>query len=299
MSELNGIICMNKPTDFTSFDVVAKLRGILKTKKLGHAGTLDPMATGVLPIFVGNATKACDILPNSDKSYTAGFKLGVTTDTQDCTGKILQERLPANVTSDKVEGMLDNFRGDIMQIPPMFSAVSINGQRLYDLARQGIEIEREPRPITIFKLELLEFDEGTSTGRLEISCSKGTYIRTIIHDLGECLGCGGIMTSLVRTTAAGFDLSNCFTFEDLQGMNGDFTKIILPIEKVFSDLPKITLNEAQTRMYKNGIKLDISRIEFTDCNDRYAVYGEEEFLGTAKIDRLKNELRIEKNFYDR
>lgn len=296
---MNGIICINKPTDFTSFDVVAKLRGILKTKKLGHAGTLDPMATGVLPIFVGNATKACDILPNSDKSYCAGFKLGITTDTQDCTGKTLIERLPTGINSDKIEEALKSFRGDIMQIPPMFSAVSIGGQRLYDLARKGIEVEREARPITIFKLELLDYDEINFCGRLEISCSKGTYIRTIINDLGEALGCGGIMTSLVRTTAAGFNLSDCVTFEDLIGMNGDFSAILLPIEKVFSDLPKIQLNDVQTKMYKNGIKLDSNRIEFEDCGARYSVYSTTEFLGTAYIDREKNELRIEKNFYDR
>ena len=296
---MNGIICINKPTDFTSFDVVAKLRGILKTKKLGHAGTLDPMATGVLPIFVGNATKACDILPNSDKTYVAGFKLGITTDTQDFTGKTISERSPIGATHEKVSASLEVFRGDIMQIPPMFSAVSINGQRLYDLARKGIEVEREARPITIFKLDLLEYDEESFCGKLEISCSKGTYIRTIIHDIGEVLGCGGIMISLIRTTAAGFNLSDCVTFEDLIGMNGDFSSVLLPIEKVFFDLPEIKLNEAQTRMYKNGIKLDTDRIKFDGGADRYAVYSESEFLGTAKIDTEKKELRIEKNFYDR
>ncbi len=292
------MICIDKPAGFTSFDVVAKLRGILKTKKLGHAGTLDPMATGVLPIFAGNATKCCDILPNSDKTYVAGFKLGLTTDTQDFTGKVLLERSPIGITSGKIEEAAKSFCGDIMQIPPMYSAVSVNGQRLYDLARKGIEIEREARPITVYKLELMEFDAAELCGKLEISCSKGTYIRTIIHDLGEALGCGGIMTSLVRTAAAGFTLSDCVTFEDLINMNGDFSGILLPTERVFDTLPEITLNEVQTRMYKNGIKLDINRIVFTDCSDRYRLFGGGDFLGIGKIDREKAELRTEKNFFN-
>ena len=295
---LNGIICINKPQDFTSFDVVAKLRGILKEKRLGLAGTLDPMATGVLPVFVGFATKACDILPESDKTYEAGFLLGKTADTQDCTGKILSQKSIDGITSQKIESVLSSFRGDIMQIPPMYSAVSVNGQRLYELARKGIEVPREPRPITVYKFSLIDYNETTGEGHFVISCSKGTYIRTLIHDVGEALGSGGIMTSLVRTEAAGFNLDDCVTFEELQ-RTSDFSKYILPIEKVFSDLPVIKLTEKQTGMYKNGIKLDVNRIVFDDIAERYAVYSEKEFLGTAFIDREKNELRIEKNFYNR
>ena len=187
MSGLNGILCINKPEGFTSFDVIAKLRGILKTKKLGHAGTLDPMATGVLPVFAGFATKACDILPDSDKSYIAGFRLGVTTDTQDRTGTILHQRPANHLTAEMIEQALPAFRGEILQLPPMYSAVSVNGQRLYELARKGIEVERTPRPITIYRLELLRYDPASQEGEMEISCSKGTYIRTILHDLGETL----------------------------------------------------------------------------------------------------------------
>ncbi len=210
---MNGIIVVNKPQDFTSFDVCAKMRGILGTKKIGHAGTLDPMATGVLPIFVGTATKACDILPDNDKVYLAGFRLGATSDTQDVWGDVT-EKSETPISRSEVEGILPNFRGDIMQIPPMYSAVQVNGQRLYDLARQGIVVKREPRPIKIHRLELKEYLENQ--GFLEISCSKGTYIRTLINDIGEGLAVGGIMTSLVRTKAAGFTLSDAITLEELQ-----------------------------------------------------------------------------------
>ena len=194
-SNVNGILCIDKPQDFTSFDVVKKLRGMTKIKKLGHAGTLDPMATGVLPVFFGAATKACDILPNQNKRYTAAFQLGMTTNTQDIWGEELSRR-ESHVAKDDILALLPRFRGDIEQTPPMFSAIQINGQRLYDLARKGIEIERQPRPIHIFRFELLSFDEESQTGTLDIGCSKGTYIRTLIHDLGEKLGTGGVMTAL-------------------------------------------------------------------------------------------------------
>lgn len=297
---MNGIICMNKPEGFTSFDVIAKMRGILRTKKLGHAGTLDPMATGVLPVFAGTATKACDILPNHDKTYEAGFRLGVVTDTQDVSGTVLEES-SARISEEEILRALPEFRGDILQIPPMYSAVSINGQRLYDLARKGIEVEREPRPITVYTLELLSYNSAERSGKLKISCSKGTYIRTIIHDLGKALNCGGIMTSLVRTEAAGFTLADCTDFTELEALReaGDFSKVLLPIEKVFEELPEIRLGEVQTRMYKNGIKLDLKRIRIPRKADRYRVSGCGEFLGTAYPDPEQGVLRIEKNFFDR
>ena len=212
MSELNGIICVYKPVGFTSFDVIAKMRGILKMKKLGHAGTLDPMAEGVLPVFAGCATKACDMLPDHDKVYRAGFRLGVTTDTQDSSGTVISEN-DTPVYKDGLISAAECFRGDIMQLPPMYSAVSVNGKRLYELARQGKTVEREPRPITVYSLDIKEYDEQTRSGVMEISCSKGTYIRTLINDIGDKLGCGGIMTSLVRTAACGFTLDDCVTIE--------------------------------------------------------------------------------------
>lgn len=297
-SELCGIICVDKPQGFTSFDVIAKMRGILKMKRLGHGGTLDPMATGVLPVFAGKATKACDILPDRDKEYRAGFKLGVTTDTQDITGTVTKERT-ANVTTEQLEKALESFRGEIMQVPPMYSAVSVGGKRLYDLARQGIEIEREARGITVYGLEITEFDVGEQSGTLKISCSKGTYIRTLINDIGEALGCGGVMTSLVRTRACGFELSQCVTLEQLQAAaeDGDFSPFVKPVEEVFAYLPAVRLSPTQERMYRNGVKLDLDKLRFDKSAERAAVYGEGGFIGTAFPDTAGGVLRVDKNFY--
>lgn len=297
-NELCGIICVNKPQGFTSFDVIAKMRGILKMKRLGHAGTLDPMATGVLPVFAGRATKACDILPDRDKTYEAGFRFGITTDTQDVTGTVTEER-PANVTSKQLEQVLGSFRGDIMQVPPMYSAVSVGGKRLYDLARKGIEVEREARAVTIYKLDILSFNEMEQSGILTVSCSKGTYIRTLINDIGETLGCGGIMTSLVRTAACGFTLSDCVTIEQLQDIaneGGDFSPFIKPIENVFAELPAVRLSPAQEKMYRNGVKLDLNRINCSKSAECVKVYGESGFIGTALPDHENGILRVEKTF---
>ncbi|MBD5158816.1 MAG: tRNA pseudouridine(55) synthase TruB [Ruminococcus sp.] len=295
---MNGILCIDKPQDFTSFDVVAKLRGILGMRRLGHAGTLDPMATGVLPVFVGNATKACDIMPDNSKSYKAGFRLGQTTDTQDITGTILttSEKM---VSEDDIDKILPEFTGKIMQIPPMYSAVQVKGQRLYDLARQGIEIERQPREIDVEKISLIDYDEKTRTGNITISCGKGTYIRTIIHDIGGKLGCGGIMTSLVRTSASGFTLDDCYTLEQVQQARNEncLESLILPVERLFNTLPKIRLNEHQTKLYRNGVKLDLERINNIKSDVRdYAVYGyDSNFIGTALAEHDNGILRIGKN----
>ncbi len=295
---MNGIICVNKPQGFTSFDVIAKLRGIMKIRRLGHGGTLDPMATGVLPVFVGTATKACDIMPDNTKSYRAGFKLGQVTDTQDITGEVLAFSDMA-VSRDALEAAIPDFVGDIMQLPPMYSAVQVNGQRLYDLARQGVEVERQPRQIHVDKLILTEYDEDTREGVLEIYCGKGTYIRTIINDIGEKLGCGGIMTSLVRTSSGGFTLAECYTMEEIQQAADEnrLEELILPIERVFASLPKLRLNEVQTRMYKNGVKLDISRVHHIKVNvELYSVYGSDGgFIGTAFADHENGILRVAKN----
>lgn len=295
---MNGIICVNKPQGFTSFDVIAKLRGIMKIRRLGHGGTLDPMATGVLPVFVGTATKACDIMPDNTKSYRAGFKLGQVTDTQDITGEVLTSSDIA-VSRDALEAVIPDFVGDIMQLPPMYSAVQVNGQRLYDLARQGVEVERQPRQIHVDKLILTEYDETTREGVLEIYCGKGTYIRTIINDIGEKLGCGGIMTSLVRTSSGGFTLADCHTMEEIQQAADEnrLEELILPIERVFASLPKLRLNEVQTRMYKNGVKLDISRVHHIKSEvELYSVYGcDGVFIGTAFADHENGILRVAKN----
>lgn len=294
-SELCGVICVNKPAGFTSFDVIAKMRGILKMKRLGHTGTLDPMATGVLPVLAGRATKACDILPDRDKTYRAGFKLGITTDTQDITGTVLSEKSAEDIGFEAAEKALERFRGDIMQLPPMYSAVSVNGKRLYELARKGIEVEREARPVTIYKLKLLEYGEAEKCGTLEISCSKGTYVRTLINDIGDALGCGGVMTSLVRTKACGFTLEDCVTLEQLQEMS-DFSKILKPVEELFADCPAVRLRGAQERMYRNGVKLDLDRLRVSPNAERVRVCGEEGFIGTAVPDRENGILRVERNF---
>lgn len=296
-NELCGIICVNKPAGFTSFDVIAKMRGILKMKRLGHAGTLDPMATGVLPVFAGRATKACDILPDRDKTYKAGFKLGITTDTQDITGKVTSEKIAEGIGHNEVNAVLERFSGNILQIPPMYSAVSINGKRLYELARQGAEVEREARPVTIYELALLEYNEAEQQGTLEISCSKGTYIRTLINDIGDALGCGGVMTSLVRTRACGFALEDCVTLEQLQAAE-DIFKFVKPVEELFSDCPVLRLHGAQERMYRNGVKLDLDKIRTDTSVKRVRVYGEGGcFIGTAVPDRENGILRVERNFF--
>lgn len=299
LAELCGIVCVNKPAGFTSFDVIAKMRGILKMKRIGHAGTLDPMATGVLPVFVGRAAKACDILPDHNKTYRAEFRLGATTDTLDSTGNTVSENNSA-VSRTELLAALENFRGEITQIPPMYSAVSVNGKRLYELARQGVDVERPERKVTVYSLELLDYNEETRSGTLEISCSKGTYIRTIINDVGDVLGCGGIMTSLVRTKACGFSLEDCVTMEQLQRTaeeGGDFSAHLKPIEDVFADFPALHLKGAQERMYRNGIKLDLNRIRISEEAARVRVYGESGFIGTALPDRENGVLKVEKNFY--
>ena len=294
---MNGMIGINKPEGFTSFDVIAKLRGILGMKRIGHAGTLDPMATGVLPVFIGNATKACDMV-SGDKTYVADFKFGQTTDTQDITGKVLTESDKA-VTLKDLKEVLPEFTRKIMQIPPMYSAVQINGKRLYDLARQGIEVERKPREIEVKRINLWQYDEKSRTGRVEIVCGKGTYIRTIIHDIGEKLGCGGVMTALERTADGGFFIDDCYTLEQVQQAKDEncLEKLIIPIEDAFKNLDRILLNEVQTRMYKNGVKLDLSRINNIKPDVRdYAVYGYDgNFIGTAFAELDKGILRIGKN----
>lgn len=297
---MDGIICINKPKDYTSFDVVARLRGMSKTKRVGHSGTLDPMATGVLPIFFGVATKACDMMPCDKKEYVAEFKLGFTSDTLDTHGEVVAQE-KSSITKEQVLLELENFTGDIKQIPPMYSAVRINGQRLYDIARQGIEVERTPRDATIHEIELLSFNECAQTGFLRILCSKGTYIRTICDDMGKNLGCGCIMGELVRTISNGFRLDECYTLEQIQEMvNDDITILeskLLPIEQVFFELPKIKLNEVQTSKLLNGVKLDLNRVHHKKVDGLHKIYSNDDiFLGVGRLDNENMLLKIEKRF---
>lgn len=295
---MTGILCVDKPAGFTSFDVIAKLRGILHMRRLGHAGTLDPMATGVLPVFVGYATKACGILPDESKCYIAEFQLGQVSDTQDSTGNILETHVFTGITRADVEKAVPI--GKIMQIPPMYSAVSVNGKRLYELAREGKEIARPARPVSVKLVVCSSLNSETGEGKLEIHCGKGTYIRTLIHDMGQNLDCGAVMTNLRRSYASGFGLTDCHTLEEIQKYADEnrISEILIPIEKVFASLPTIVLNQKQTIAYRNGVKLSLSQLEnqVQDTMHRYAVYGTPDgFLGTALTDRHKQCLRIERN----
>jgi len=291
---MNGIICINKPQEFTSFDVVAVMRRCFKTKKVGHGGTLDPMATGVLPIFVGGATKAVDIFPDTDKSYRGGFRLGLTSDTQDIWGK-LSECAEKTASAAEIEAVLARFRGDIMQIPPMYSALKINGQKLCDLARQGIEVEREARPITISRLELTQFDG--SDGIIEVDCSSGTYIRTLIHDIGEALGTGAVMTSLCRTRACGFSLSQCHTIDEVRDADEEMlSSWLMPVDSVFEKYLSIELDKVQQHLYLNGVRLDAARLAMcAPKGEKLRVYADGAFLGLAEVND-ENELVSVKRF---
>lgn len=244
----NGIIIVNKPAGWTSQDVAAKLRGVFHEKRVGHGGTLDPMATGVLPVFVGRATRAVEFFEHADKEYIATLRLGTVTDTQDTTGNVLETR-PVSVTRHQLEEVLKEFTGEIDQLPPMYSAIKVNGQKLYALARQGKEVERKPRRITIHALELLS-GEGTDW-QIRIHCSKGTYVRTLCADIGEHLGCGGCMASLVRTKAGAFTLARAHTMEALIASENP-EALLLPVDTLFAAYPALTVNAPAEKKLRNG-----------------------------------------------
>ena len=273
----NGIIIIDKPAGWTSMDVCAKLRGILKTKKIGHAGTLDPMATGVLPVFVGRATRAVSFAEGGEKEYVAGLRLGLTTNTQDTEGETLTQS-PVTVGREELEAVLPRFTGEISQIPPMFSAIKINGQKLYDLARQGKEVERKARTVTIFALEVVEQVSETDY-ILRIRCSKGTYVRTLCHDIGQALGCGGCMFSLRRTMAAGFTLDESVTLEQMQE-GGE--ALLRPTDSLFRDRPDYRLKtEKQEERCRNGNPFFIQE---NLPEGEYRIYGREgEFLCLSRL----------------
>ena len=264
----NGIVIIDKPAGWTSMDVCAKLRGILKTKKIGHAGTLDPMATGVLPVFVGQATRAVSFAEGGEKEYVAGLRLGRTTNTQDTEGETLTQS-PVTVGREELEAVLPRFTGEISQIPPMFSAIKINGQKLYDLARQGKEVERKARTVTIFALEVVEQVSETDY-ILRIRCSKGTYVRTLCHDIGQALGCGGCMFSLRRTMAAGFTLDESVTLEQMQE-GGE--ALLRPTDSLFRDRPDYRQKtEKQEERCRNGNPFFIQE---NLPEGEYRIYGRE------------------------
>ncbi len=262
----DGIIPIYKEEGFTSHDVVAKLRGILKQKRIGHTGTLDPMATGVLPICIGKATKLADMLTGSDKEYEARFRLGIITDTQDITGKILKKYDNfEKISLDRIKNVCDSFIGEYMQLPPMYSAIKVNGQRLYDLARKNIEVEREKRAVFINYIDILDsFDDGDYL--IRVGCSKGTYIRALINDIGGKLGVGACMTGLVRTKAGGFSLDCCYKLSDIENMtfsDKENLSFLISIDKVFENCPCIFLNALGEKSVSNG------RILYLDEMSRY------------------------------
>ena len=264
----NGIVVIDKPVDWTSHDVVARCRRLFHEKRVGHAGTLDPMATGVLPVFVGRATRAVEFAAEAGKEYIAGLKLGIITDTQDTTGNILEQR-PVSVGRAELEEALAPFRGDILQVPPMYSALKVKGQKLYELARKGVEVERKPRPVTIHTLEVLE-QTGPDEYRLRVACSKGTYVRTLCHDIGQALGCGGCMSALRRTKAAGFDLSTAVTLEQVAeaAERGEEQSLLLPVDAYFSTYPALTVDERREKSARNGAAFPQEGEDGT-----YRVYG--------------------------
>ena len=297
-----GVLVVHKPQGWTSFDVVARFRRLTGQRKIGHTGTLDPMATGVLPLLLGNAARAESLLPETEKEYRASFRLGVETDTEDCTGTVLS-RKERPVSREELEQALAAFRGEILQIPPMYSALKRNGKKLCDLARQGIVVEREPRPVTIYRLELLEYQPEQLQGVLQVRCSAGTYIRTLCADLGASLGTGGIMTELCRTQACGFSLEQAVTPEQAEELaaRGELGSRILPVETLFSALPQIRVSPAQSLRFQNGGALDLMRTALKGSDlpegSRIRVYGPEGFLGLGLLLKEEGILRVLKGFF--
>ncbi len=284
----NGIVIIDKPAGWTSMDVCAKLRGMFHEKRVGHAGTLDPMATGVLPVFVGTATKAVQFAETGDKEYVARLRLGLVTNTQDTTGEVLEER-GANVSEEALRAVLPRFTGEIEQIPPMYSAIKIGGKKLYELARQGEEVERAPRRVTIRSLELLE-QCAPDEFELRVRCSKGTYIRTLCHDIGAALGCGGCMGALRRTMAAGFTIGEAVTLAQVQ-QQGE--ALLLPVAEYFRDYPVCTLrtHEQERRAY-HGNAIPAPGV----ANGTYRVYDRSgEFLSISRAQ--DGTLHLIKNFF--
>lgn len=270
----HGIINVYKEKGFTSHDVVAKLRGICKQKKIGHTGTLDPEAVGVLPVCLGSATKLCDMLTDKTKEYVAVLKLGVVTDTQDLTGTVLEEH-PVTVTEEQIRETIFSFQGDQLQIPPMYSALKVNGKKLYELAREGKEVERAARPITIHEIEILKEELPEIT--IRVSCSKGTYIRTLCHDIGQALLCGGAMASLTRTRVGSFQIGQAYPLAKLQQLSdeGRLSEAVLPVEEVFSHLPVMHVEEAGMKALLNGNQLKKSELEAAGIEKAAAVKTEE------------------------
>ncbi len=273
---MTGIVIVDKPQDWTSQDVTARLRRVFSTRRIGHGGTLDPMATGVLPVFVGRATRGVEFFEHAEKTYEAQLLLGTVTDTEDISGTVLAKQAPA-VSASQLEAALEAFRGDILQVPPMYSALKINGQKLVDLARKGKEVVRQPRPITIHELKLLSFD-GT-TARLRVRCSKGTYIRTLCHDIGQALGCGGCMAALRRVQAGEYTIGEAVPLQTLLDSDDPGT-FLRPVDTMFRNHSAVTLTAKQETRCRNGNSFTVQIPDGT-----YRTYSQNgEFLMLAKVE---------------
>ncbi len=292
--ELNGIINVSKPAGMTSHDVVARLRRILNTRKIGHTGTLDPDALGVLPICVGKATKAADMLTANDKQYLAEVTLGSATDTQDSSGKVIKSA-EVNVTDKDIAESVKKFTGDISQIPPMYSAVKIGGKKLYELARENKTVERKPRKIHISRIEITAFNLENNRFDMRVDCSKGTYIRTLINDIGEDLGCYAHMSGLTRTRSGSFELKDAYTLEDIETMfSAADTSFLIPADKVFEEYESIKLYDRAAQMVRNGVRVRAPKT--ARDGGIYRVYGDGgEFLTISRCE--ENRLRIIKTFF--
>jgi len=293
MEDLNGIVVVNKEKGYTSHDVVNVIRKILGTRKVGHTGTLDPNAEGVLPICVGRSTKACDMLTFSDKEYIAKVKLGITTDTYDIWGSVTDTK-EVNVSKSELENAIEHFVGDIEQLPPMYSAIKQNGKKLYELAREGIEVDRKKRKITVYECELMDFNGDTF--KIRVRCSKGTYIRSICHDIGQCLGCGACMTSLVRTKSSVFDIENSLRLDEIKAAveKGGKTSVLSCVDKVFMSYPKTVVTDKVKQRLKNGA---FSLVD-TDLGTYRAYDKDGTFIGVAEVFKGEkgNVLKIIKAF---
>jgi len=274
---MNGIVIVDKPQDWTSQDVTARLRRVFNTRRIGHGGTLDPMATGVLPVFVGRATRGVEFFEHAEKTYEAVLRFGLTTDTEDITGTVIEEK-EVQISESDFLGILPKFRGKIQQIPPMYSALKVNGQKLCDLARKGKEVERQPREIEIFELECVAFTGQTA--RLRVRCSKGTYIRTLCKDIGEALGCGGCMASLRRVQAGEYTIAEAVPLTELLETQMP-EQYLRQVDTMFRNYDAVTLTEKQTLRCRNGNSFSVKIADGT-----YRAYDQNgEFLMLAKVEK--------------
>ncbi len=291
---MNGIVNVNKPLGMTSHDVVYRLRRMLGIKKIGHTGTLDPDASGVLPMCIGKGTKLAEMLTASDKQYLAELTLGAVTDTQDKSGEVLKQ-FEVDVTEAEIKKVISDFVGEIQQIPPMYSAIKVNGKKLYELAREGKTIERQPRTVTISNIEIKNIDTEKNTVEILVDCSKGTYIRTLCNDIGEKLGCGGYMSGLVRTKTGRFTIDEAYSLETLEEMskNGDYS-FLTPVSEVLSEYERLVLGERNAKKVRNGVPVNV---EGTAVGKTYRVFDESgEFLALAKQE--SGRLVILRAFFD-